>query len=186
MSSKKNINRDVALELISNNNNLTFSFVFNFTFNSVDYDKFTNFYKDEKMFKSKLNFILNVFLPELSLCTFDNIKKDTRKYHFHAIKKDNADGIEKVKTIVKILHKANEEFGGTSKKENEKIINNLINEDITIYQIGNKPKDDTRIFFTLESSVMKIILIDLHHLIYPNEKYNQNDYKHFHYSLNLR
>lgn len=185
MSNKNSKKLDVKKSegIYENDNKISISFIFNFTFRSTKYHDFTNYYKDDEELKNKLDFILNTLFVKFSSLTFKEILTDKR-YHAHFLKRSDSNSMEKINKIIKILRNENKEIGGEDIKKNAIIINRLEKEDIDIYQAGLQAKSEIRIYFIKEANIIKIILIDLYHLIYENKKFNLDDYKNFKNSLN--
>lgn len=117
---------------------------------------FTNFLKDESMFVSNITKILHEIIPEL----LNNWELGKQNYHSHIIdKKDDAYNMYSV--AIKNLH---------------------VNIDIDKIELwGLGINGSIRLICSKVDATFFLLLIDYHHLGYPNQNYNQSDVKKYRY-----
>lgn len=126
---------------------------------------FTNKFKDDKEYFENNRIIFGKALNYFGGYTFNEIKDK----HNHSVKeKDKLDLV--IKILKYILKEYNENF---NENDLEKAVNNYIGEE-EIWQLAFN--QGIRLIGTRNGSVLKLLFMDYHHLIYPNEKYNKKDY----------
>ena len=135
-----------------------------FKFCSIKVDNFTNFLKDEKHFSKEIDFLFHKAIPKISNCTFNEIFKNTNQYNYHQIKENNLNLTEK------ILKQYN--------------ITNYTRDSLVQFSCGIK---GLRFIGEQAGDNFKLYFIDFHHLIYPDVKHNNKDYRNYEFCiLNLR
>lgn len=129
---------------------------------------FTNFLKNEKEFITMHRQIFQI------ICRASRIKSDALflEDHCSIVKDDKRD------LIKKILENKEKKFNpeGNNKKNKETVEQLLTDRIVKIGFVGG-----IRIFGAIDGDLIRILLIDYHHLIYPNVKYNTLDYNKYNF-----
>ena len=170
----KKINANLVNEKIVSNSDkkIHFCFKYGFALYSVSTKEFTNYYKDENSFIKFINGLLTNDIPELSVKTFDEIKKEKR--HYHKIEEDK---LAIVKKIIKEILKE-KELNWNCSQISRFMEQNIL--DTNIFQIGTK--NGVRLIGILTDDIFEILFFDIYHLIYPSQKHNMENYHVYKYS----
>jgi len=151
--------------IIFENGKIMIDFSYPFAFSTcMIKNNFINRLKDCNHFFEHKRVIFGEALGYLNNYTFDELRKID--VHTHNIE----DKRELVKIILKEILK--DRFGRNSKDLEKALDNYLGSEDI--WQVAYK--QGVRLIGTRNGSVLKLLFIDYHHLIFPNPKHNDKDY----------
>lgn len=145
--------------------------LFPFCFRCVTVGNFTNKLKDANQFFKYFKRLLENEIPTLVQFNFNNISKETKR-HSHSILNDTKEYVL-IKDILKELLKSYKK-GNYSTEYYEKFLENNVNE-YTIWQLGIT--GGIRLIGVRKSNVFSVLFIDYHHLIYRDDKHNQENYK---------
>lgn len=143
------------------------------SFRSIKYDSFTNYLSDCFDFFEQLKNIFEKLIPFISGHTFDDIYSASNK-HSHPIK-SNTKERELVENVIKEKLKKDNNYNDNDIKIF--FINNI--NDYEIWQLGMS--GGTRIVGIRYMNRFKPIFFDYHHLIYPDEKYNNPNYDKYNF-----
>lgn len=147
--------------------------LFPFCFRTFTNGTYTNKLKDYSDFLLKFGHIFEKEVQHLSQYNFCDITTNTNK-HSHDIKKNSSE-YDLVICIIKSLY--NSFKGGNLREEDLGLfLDNNIN-DYTIWQLGYS--GGTRLFGVRKSNVFHVLFIDYHHLIYPDNHYNEPNFNSF-------
>jgi len=152
--------------LIYENGKIMIDFSYPFVFNTCSIKNvFINKVKDYKEHLKNNRIIFSEAVNYFSGWTFDELMRESK--HNHSIK-------DKVDLIWRILKQLLMEFNESFTDDNiENVIINYIGEE-EIWQIAYK--QGIRLIGTRNGSVLKLLFIDYHHLIYPDEWHNGEDF----------
>ena len=175
----RNFNQSaIKSEFQSNSNtnkNIHFCFKYGFVFYCVKTKNFTNYFANESNFVEIINKLFSKDIPELSLSTFQDLKTQNR--HYHKIEGNERKNVE---NIIKEILKEKEPNWTTS--QISRFMEQIL--DTNIFQIGTP--NGLRIIGTISSDIFEILFFDLYHLIYPNPKYNDQNYFSYSFSPSKR
>lgn len=138
---------------------------------------FCNFLKDDDDFFGRHKVIFDEITVKVSQCSFDTI--NTLGKHCHTV--TGKDTLQRIKNAMIDIYKCKINCDNAIAKE---YVNQIIDGQV-IFQVGFT--GSTRIFCIKEREHhLKVILIDYHHDIYPNVKYNAIDKKTYTWAVHDR
>lgn len=145
---------------------------------SVDVNRFTNYYKDVSNFINVHKSIFKEIVTELK--QYDDINSlMSKKKHCHEISNDKMDLVEKI-----IKEQIKQE--GIEKNSNltDKNISDAYNQDINeekLYQISGT--QGIRLIGYFRGNHFNVLIIDHLHLICPDKNYNEKDFSKYNYKI---
>lgn len=162
---QNNVNKNVKNDIVpASEDSINFNFTYQNWLKCIKYKDFTNMCKDVESFANDTVHIFSLLIPYVQKYWEEIRKKGSKKYpheHCHLIVDDKA---EMVKEIVSEIHP-----------------NDLSQafDNFNIWQFGVTGGIRLIGILNHHSSTYYPLFIDRHHLIYPNDHYNQPDYDTF-------
>lgn len=156
--------------LIDKYNNFSFSSVYsNWIKGTKEFYKsynFTNMVWDSEEFSRNITEIATEIIPKLFNEWENLLNNNPHNYHCHPVTKDKKE----------LIRRISEKIHGRTFDEDE-----LNQARIQWYYIGFKGNLRLIGLFSRDRKTFYPIFIDHHHLIYPDENYNQNDYNNYNF-----
>ena len=155
--------------------NVVVSFRYSFAFRSIAVNGFTNYLKNIEEFVEKHNIIFSKIIPNVSTLNIMNLKLN-KANHTHPLNNSKKDlSLKIIKELIK------DEKGYTNEQADRFIDNNgfMMND---FWQLSFATSDGIRLIgYFVDNNIFEVLFIDYHHLIEPDIKYNQPDYKNYNY-----
>lgn len=163
INNKQIKNDDIVNTKIPKQINIDFRY---FIYKSFEYKDFTNFYKDENDYVKTMN---SLFRDLIQYCDYKNIEQlQSDNKHTHYVK--NLESL-KVFNIMKYCNKNNYTNLNIEKEDSDRFFQIYV------------PNGNRAICY-LYNTTFYILFLDIYHLIYPDEKFNQ-DKRSFNYTPKL-
>lgn len=170
---KKRELKDTYDKEVTNPKNIIVNFKYAFSLMSLNINKFNNHFPTDDAMKSFHKKLFTEIIPTISQKTFNTLAAE--KYKFHKISEDKRDLVERI--VIELVE--------NTKKINDytPILNDL--HEIEFFEIST-PKSNSksiRLIGTIDGNEFIVYFIDWHHMVYPDERYINNDIKKYDVSL---